>query len=188
MKITLTIMSAIAVIGARLERLYLGEQSACYTQLRGFLLPKFSQISAGSDFVCGLRTGGSMTCWGGNRYGQAMPPAGTFTQVSAGWNSSSSEVTENSACGLRANGSLVCWGGNYFGDPPSGRFIQVSTGAGNICGVRAGGRVVCWGRSTDGSGWKVPSGRFTQVSINENYDCGLRTSGGLACWGSGGDV
>jgi alpha-tubulin suppressor-like RCC1 family protein len=38
--------------------------------------------------------------------GQATPPGGTFTQVSAG-----SEHT----CGLRTNGYWTCWGNNGYG-------------------------------------------------------------------------
>src|SRR5207249_9831732 len=60
--------------------------------------------------------------------GQATPPMGTFTQVSAGaWHT----------CGLRPDGTVACWGNNTQGQatPPAGTFTQVSAG-----GVGSGGR------------------------------------------------
>src|SRR5438034_2082276 len=41
-------------------------------------------VSAGGDHTCGVRNGGTLVCWGRNNEGQVSPPAGTFTQVSAG--------------------------------------------------------------------------------------------------------
>ena len=55
-------------------------------------------------------------------YGQATPPAGSFTAVSAGvWHS----------CGVRTSGSVVCWGwqrglgGRRHPTPPAGSFTAV---------------------------------------------------------------
>jgi alpha-tubulin suppressor-like RCC1 family protein len=33
----------------------------------------FSSISVGDDYACGVRTDGSVTCWGDNSYGQGTP-------------------------------------------------------------------------------------------------------------------
>ena len=44
----------------------------------------FTQVSAGMYHTCGVRTDGTLACWGNNNSGQATPPGGTFTQVSAG--------------------------------------------------------------------------------------------------------
>ena len=41
-------------------------------------------MSAGARHTCGVRTNGALACWGANDVGQATPPAGTFTAVSAG--------------------------------------------------------------------------------------------------------
>ncbi|MGB6895137.1 MAG: RCC1 domain-containing protein, partial [Dehalococcoidia bacterium] len=62
-------------------------------------------VSAGSFHTCGVRTDGSLACWG-NEYAVATPPAGTFTAVSAG---------DNYTCGVRTDGSLACWGDNDYG-------------------------------------------------------------------------
>jgi hypothetical protein len=41
-------------------------------------------ISAGRVHTCGVAGDGTVGCWGDNTNGQATPPAGSFTQVSAG--------------------------------------------------------------------------------------------------------
>ncbi|HCO02350.1 MAG TPA: hypothetical protein DIT48_03090, partial [Actinobacteria bacterium] len=68
---------------------------------------------AGYGHTCGIRTDGTVTCWGSNEYGQLSSPSGTFTQISAGnWHT----------CGLRTDGTLACWGQNGYGaaTPPAG--------------------------------------------------------------------
>ncbi len=75
----------------------------------------FTAVSAGLYHTCGVRTNGTLACWGYNAYGQATPPPGTFTAVSAG---------NAHTCALRTNGTLACWGRNDFGQatPPPGTF------------------------------------------------------------------
>ena len=56
---------------------------------------------------CGLRTDGTITCWGWNEdSGQATAPAGQFSAVSAG---------RRHSCGLRTDGTITCWGRNLYG-------------------------------------------------------------------------
>ncbi len=95
-------------------------------------------ISAGYTFTCGIRTDGTLVCWGDNRSGQSTPPTGTFTQVSSGLSHS---------CAIRTDGTLACWGYNPSGatTAPDGTFIQVSAGDDTTCGVRTNGTLACWG-------------------------------------------
>src|SRR5262245_27776175 len=67
-------------------------------------------ISAGGFHTCGVKTDGTLACWG-----QATPPGGTFTQVSAGF---------AHTCGVKTDGTLACWGANGDGQatPPGGTF------------------------------------------------------------------
>jgi hypothetical protein len=106
------------------------------TALSGPLAPE--TLSAGEHHVCGLKSDGTLACWGRNDYGQATPPAGTFIQVSAGG---------NHTCGLKSDGTLACWGANTYGQaaPPAGTFTQVSAGAWHTCGLKSDGALACWG-------------------------------------------
>ena len=61
----------------------------------------FASVSAGHTHTCGVRTNGSLACWGDDDYGQGAPPEGQFASVSAGdWHT----------CGVRTDGSVACWG------------------------------------------------------------------------------
>ena len=58
-----------------------------------------------------MRADGAVACWGYNGSGQSSPPAGVFSQVSAG---------RDHTCGVRADGAVACWGDNGDGQssPP----------------------------------------------------------------------
>jgi len=135
----------------------------------------FSQVSAGGRHTCGVKTDGTLACWGNNDVGQATPPAGTFGQVSAG---------EDHTCGVKTDGTLACWGYNGHGEamPPAGTFSQVSAGEYHTCGVKTDGTLACWGHNYYGQAGP-PAGTFTQVSAGYYHTCGLKTDGTLACWG-----
>ena len=84
-------------------------------------------ISTGLWYSCGIRTSGTVQCWGDNSNGESDPPSGQFTAIDAGiWHS----------CGIRTNGTAQCWGQNALGesDPPSGQF----TGPSSFVGMRLG--------------------------------------------------
>ena len=51
--------------------------------------------------TCGVKSNGSVACWGINVNGEASPPAGSFTSVSAGG---------VHTCGVKSNSSVACWG------------------------------------------------------------------------------
>ena len=63
----------------------------------------FQTVSAGPAHSCGLRTDGTIHCWGTNDFGQTDAPRGSFQAVSAG---------STHSCGLRTDGTIRCWGSN----------------------------------------------------------------------------
>ncbi len=138
---------------------------------------RFVSISTGSTSLhtCALRTDGSVACWGDDRWGQATPPAGRYTAVSAGW---------LHTCGLRADGAVDCWGDDFDGQatPPAGTFTAVSAGARYTCGLRRDGVVDCWGADDDGQA-TPPAGTFAAVSAGDRHTCGVRSDGAVECWG-----
>ena len=76
----------------------LGDPRAKY---RPWPVGTFVSVSAGHTHTCGIRTNGSVACWGLGLDGQASPPDGAFTSVSAG---------ALHTCGVRTDGSVECWG------------------------------------------------------------------------------
>ena len=64
--------------------------------------PRFLRLRerGGGGHTCGVRSNGSVACWGGNWGGRSTPPAGSFVSVSAG----------DHTCGVRSDGSVACWG------------------------------------------------------------------------------
>ena len=139
-----------------------------------------------------MRRDGSIECWGsnddpsGNVVGQASPPGGEFSSVSAG---------TFHTCGVRTNGTVECWGANELdgteigqATPPGGEFASVSAGGLHTCGVRTNGSVECWGANRDLRGTVFgqatpPSGEFASVSAGGSHTCGVRSDGSVECWG-----
>ena len=80
---------------------------------------------------------------GSERGWPATPPAGTFSQVSAGG---------QHTCGLETDATLACWGANGFGQaaPPAGTFNRVSAGYEHTCALRTSGYWTCWGANSHG--------------------------------------
>jgi alpha-tubulin suppressor-like RCC1 family protein len=107
-----------------------------------------------------VRRDGTLACWGYNNYGQATPPTGKFTEVSAGG---------YHTCAVKTNGTLACWGYNTYGQstPPAGTFTQVSAGGYHTCGVRRDGTVACWGYNNYGQA-TPPTGTFSLYDVNRD--------------------
>ena len=176
----------------------------------------FVSVSAGASHTCGVRSDGSVACWGSGYYGQATPPAGSFVSVSAGgdhtcgvgsngsvycWGSDeynqvaaldysfdSVSAGGDHICGVRSDGSAACWGSYYYGEstPPADSFDSVSAGGVHTCGVKSDGSVACWGRDLDGQA-TPPAGSFASVSAGGTHTCGVRSDGSVACWGDNED-
>ena len=138
----------------------------------------FTAISSGGLHTCGLRSNGSVACWGNNAYGQATAPVGeTFTAISSG---------SGHTCGLRSNGSAVCWGYNGDGQataPVGETFTAISGGDEHTCGLRSNGSVACWGNNVIGQATAPAGETFTAISSGKIHTCGLISSGAAVCWG-----
>jgi alpha-tubulin suppressor-like RCC1 family protein len=138
-------------------------------------------ISAARNTTCAIKTDGTLTCWGDNEFGQALPTTNVVSQVTMGY---------YHGCGLLVNGLVECWGntanGELLGFPTGQTFTQISSGETHTCGIKPDGTLYCWGVFpalafiTDS-----PSGTFTQVQAGDSHTCAIRTNGTLACWGWG---
>ena len=132
----------------------------------------FVSVSAGYDHTCGVKTSGTVACWGNDAF--TTTPTGSFTSVSSG---------NIHSCGVRTSGSVVCWPVHGISAPPAGFFTSISVGASHTCAVKRNGTVVCWGKDFSGKA-TPPSGSFASVSSGHAHTCGLKTSGSVVCWGN----
>ena len=135
----------------------------------------FTAIDTASQHSCGIRTNGTIACWGNNEGGQAEPPNGSFKAVSAGGDHS---------CAIRTDNTLTCWGANWYRamDTLNARYTAVTSGASHSCGLRNDATISCWGHNGQGQ-TNAPDGRFTAVNAGYDHSCGVRTDTTITCWG-----
>jgi len=141
---------------------------------------KFTQVSAGNEYMCGLQ-GNTVICLGSSW----DSPQGVFDQVCAGY---------QFGCGILKNQTIICWGANSTQQntqqstqqAPTGlRFSQVSCGTFHACAIVLNGSIVCWGNNDEGQG-SAPKGMFFQVSAGKYHTCALGSSSNftsITCWG-----
>jgi alpha-tubulin suppressor-like RCC1 family protein len=124
-------------------------------------------IDAGDRFVCAVRTGGDVWCWGNNASGQlgdgTTTPRTSPVAVMGASGAVAVAAGQSHACFRTAerSGQVTCWGLNDSGQlgdgtttsrrtagmPISGLtgVTDVAAGQDHTCAVRAVGRPVCWG-------------------------------------------
>lgn len=138
------------------------------------------RVALGSDFLCGLQSGGELFCADVTPLGESLdvgqtnPPDGSFVQVSAG---------SYHACARGAEGEVACWGWDLYGQSssPDGRFQTVDAGGYLSCGLDLEGAAACWGGYNAGT-TPAPEGTFSAISAGAYSACGVRSDGSLACW------
>ena len=138
---------------------------------------EFAEVGSGFSTTCGVRPAGGRVCWGDNRYGQGVPPAGPFAQINT--------VSGSVNCGIRPSGEAVCWGDvNAWLIPQPGVFQQLSgatnPGGAYLCGLRVDGTVECWGGGLEEP---PPPGSFSTISAGWDHRCGIRLDETAVCWG-----
>jgi hypothetical protein len=136
-----------------------------------------AQVSAGTYHTCGLRTDGTIACWGRDLSGESTPPSGTFRHIAAGG---------GHTCAVRTTGEVACWGRNDRGQliAPSGTFVAVASGDQHSCGLKLDQTVACWGYN-DARQATPPSGLFKQITCGGFFSCGVRPDDTVECWGDG---
>ena len=136
----------------------------------------YTAVTAGWKHSCGLRTNGTIICWGNNDDGQADAPDGTYTAIA---------TRSVHSCGLRTDGTITCWGNNSRGqtDAPIGTYTAVTVNLNYSCGLRTDRNIACWGNNSSGQ-TDAPDGTYTAVTTSFFHSCGLRTDGTITCWGS----
>jgi hypothetical protein len=148
------------------------------------------QIAASRYRACALLADGTVSCWGGNVWGETVPddPREQFddpTPVPRIQDAEEIAMAEHFMCARLASGRVDCWGlldrlgpGSCVPpfDPPRVRHAvywhptavddatRIAAGRGFVCALRRGGRVSCWGH-----GGAVP----WSPAVGEPQDIGL---------------
>jgi alpha-tubulin suppressor-like RCC1 family protein len=123
-------------------------------------------VSAGLTHTCGIKTDGSLWCWGEGGDGQLGTGSTSQSDVAVRESSNATWLSvdcgDNHTCGIQADGSLWCWGRNDRGQ------------LGNDTRTSSSVPV----RENSMKSWK-------RVSAGSSHTCGIRTDGALWCWGAG---
>lgn len=89
---------------------------------------------------CGIRSDGSLVCWGSDAraFLDGMPPDTDFVSL---------ETKGESLCGLHQDGRISCYApGTFEWSVFEGAFVDLVVGQGFVCGRTAAGQVSCSGR------------------------------------------
>jgi alpha-tubulin suppressor-like RCC1 family protein len=150
----------------------------------------WTEIAAGGDTTCGLRTSGADTtlwCWGANSSKQvgietSGAPVPTPTQIGTDTDFVSVTLSLSHTCAVRAGSSVRCWGANWSGQLGLGYadvinaqtydsstslapWDSVALGASFSCFGGTAGSVSCVGTNLNG---ELGRGFFTTVPPNQN--------------------
>lgn len=137
----------------------------------GGLVGNFTQIAAGQEHSCTLRTSDGVTyCWGDNSDGQLGDGTSSTSELPVMVTGNPSPFTAISvgdwhSCGLGQNGLVYCWGDNVDGQLGNGSttdamnpvqissaltFKQVSAGGALTCALTTTNLAYCWGDNSSG--------------------------------------
>ncbi|UXR65995.1 hypothetical protein EZJ49_07005 [Bdellovibrio bacteriovorus] len=164
----------------------------------------FSKISRGSDFSCGISTGGVLKCWGENaslQLGAVGPSKSKPTVVDSGVQYKELELGTTSGCAITTAGIVKCWGGGAAlaeVDAPT-TYKKIARGTSHACGITTTGVLKCWGKNDYaqmGTGSTSPAATtfapteldagvlYKDVTAGAYHSCAITTDNDLKCWGT----
>ncbi len=138
----------------------------------------WASVTAGGDYTCATRTGGTLWCWGFGDDGQLgtgvvdaqVLPLQVTTPAPGGW--ASVTAGGDHTCAIRTNHARRCWGLNNSGQlglgyyttgpgvgisipqqvtsPAAAGWATIAGGGAHTCAIRAAGTLWCWGFNTSG--------------------------------------
>jgi len=135
---------------------------------------EWAQVAADYGHICGVKTSGTLFCWGWNIYGQ-LGDGTTGNRKAPVQESSSATTWSQSAgtlgvgywhsCAIKTNDTLFCWGSNGNYQLGIGTYDQKKTSPFQV------------GTDTD----------WSKLGVGAYHTCAIKTNGALFCWGQNGD-
>jgi alpha-tubulin suppressor-like RCC1 family protein len=141
-------------------------------------------VATGGSHSCVIHAGGTVACWGSNRWnqlGDGTGAEGVSSPNPVGVEGIADATTLAAGgvhtCALLRGGTLKCWGYGFHGQLGDGtnsyrsgpvtvsglaNVIAVAAGAGHTCAVLRGGAVRCWGSNENG---QLGDGTTTESSV-----------------------
>lgn len=126
---------------------------------------RFTAISAGTGYTCGVAVDGTGYCWGSGGSGELGTGVDedTFVPTPVAGSLRFSEISTSlfHTCGLTRSGTAYCWGNNLYAKLGTGDLVDRSTPTpvlGNLT--------------------------FKHIGTGDFFSCGLTTTGQAWCWGS----
>jgi alpha-tubulin suppressor-like RCC1 family protein len=138
----------------------------------------WASVSVGDNHTCGIRTTGTLWCWGLNLTGQLG--VGNTTDrllpvqvgVATDWIRVSAGGTHTCALKGTPTANMWCWGDGADGRPGQGNTTQqnspikvgtatwtdVAAGGATTCGIQTAGSLWCWGNNVEGQTGNNTSG------------------------------
>lgn len=148
-------------------------------------------VAAGGNFSCAIRSGGAVSCWGGNGSGQLGTGISASSPVPVPVaelkNAVSIAAGLTHACVIKSDGSAACWGDGASGQlgngatAPSTRPVavtglppasKIAAGARSTCALARVGTVHCWGANDLGQlgNGTTNGGSSTPVAVKDLDD------------------
>ncbi|TLX17071.1 putative Ig domain-containing protein [Rhizobium sp. MHM7A] len=173
---------------------------------------RYTQISAGDMFACGVTPKGALQCWGAGYSNNPQTVAAlgeNVASVSAGTTNGQGQY-----CVVTKEGAAKCYGANSYGHMGTGKIsnlrgywdvqglqsgvAQIGIGGQHACAMLTTGEVKCWGANNQGqlgtgntttalTPTTVPgleSGVAT-LKVGRMHTCVQKVNGEVWCWGQG---
>ena len=130
---------------------------------------RFTTLTTGWGFTCGLADAGAAYCWGRSDFGQlgdgGPTTRSTPTSVQGGRPFTALTSGDFHSCALTATGAAYCWGHNLYGELGEGAlgdefapmpvlggltFTAITAGHLHSCALTSTGATYCWGANSAG--------------------------------------